>query len=366
MQSRRAPRAEPTNLPRRRARLARLSVALCLVALGHGRAALAQEQRQGDAKAHFERGLALADAGRFEDASVEFESAYDLSPRPAVLYNIGMAQAAARRPSLALQALSRYLQLSGPELDQHRKDDVVAQIETLRAQLATLDVSSVPMTGEIHIDGRAVQDPHAVSVDPGSHIVVGSAPGYADASRSIAVRSGESLRVDLVLQVVPQPSSASAAVTQPVLSPPQRSVAPGAEPRFDVQLARDRAHATSQRVWLAASTALGGALLAGATTALIVDNQARYSRWTQEQATLDKQWLNAGPGAGPKQGQTENDQRANRIKLQDEVSVGLGVASGACLIVAAVVWFAGGERPESSPRTALMPRGNGAELSFTW
>lgn len=338
-----------------------MSVALCLVALAHGRAALAQEQRQGDAKAHFERGLALADAGRFEDASVEFESAYDLSPRPTVLYNIGMAQAAARRPSLALQAFSRYLQLSGPELEQHRKDDVVAQIETLRAQLATIDVSSVPPTGEIHVDGRPVQDPHAVLVDPGSHIVVGSAPGYADASRSLAVRSGESRRVDLVLQALPQPPNASASLTQPVLRPPQRSVAPAVEPRVDVDRGR-----RSRRVWWAASTAIGGALLAGATTALVVNNQARYSRWTQEQAKLDQQWLNAGPGAGPKQGQTENDQRATRIKLQDEVSVGLGVASGACLIAAAVVWFAVGEQPESSPRIALMPRRNGAELSFTW
>src|SRR5687768_2070725 len=81
-----------------------------------------------EARAHFQSGLALADTGRFEEAVIEFESAYALSPQPAVLFNVAIAYANARRPAKALSHLRKYLATAGPSADQRRVRDAEARV----------------------------------------------------------------------------------------------------------------------------------------------------------------------------------------------------------------------------------------------
>ncbi len=345
----------------RQRRPAGLALALLCTTLSCLRPAQAQVPRD-EAKLHFQRGIELVDEKRFEDASIEFEAAYALSPRAAVLYNVGMAYAAARRPAAALRAFQTYLEQGGESIDRQRAAHVRTQLESLRKQVGTIELRAQPRPSEVRIDGVAVEGSDAVLVDPGTHVVLASAPGRLEASQSVVVRSGELVIVELTLAAPIQAPPSPAIVATPAV--------PSCAPVREASVAKGRADydqeraARSRRTWLAASTALAGVTLAGVTTALVIANNARYASWKEQQATLDEQWGSPPLPSDLSEQQAANDDLARSIKIQDEVSVGLAVASGACLIVAAAVWFGNGMHGE--PRAAFTPRPRGAHLRVTW
>lgn len=61
------------------------------------------------ARAHFKVGTSLYESGRFKEAAAEWESAYALSKRDALLYNIYVANRDASDLPKAIDALRRYL-----------------------------------------------------------------------------------------------------------------------------------------------------------------------------------------------------------------------------------------------------------------
>jgi len=71
--------------------------------------ALAQPSGREGAKAHFKSGKALQDAGKYSEAADEYQAAYDLDPRPAMLFNIAQAHRLAGHKKTALDYYQRYL-----------------------------------------------------------------------------------------------------------------------------------------------------------------------------------------------------------------------------------------------------------------
>jgi tetratricopeptide (TPR) repeat protein len=71
--------------------------------------ASAQEDREEEARALFMAGRAAYDAGRYEAALSRFQEAYDLSGRPALLYNVGQTADRLRQDQVALDAFERFL-----------------------------------------------------------------------------------------------------------------------------------------------------------------------------------------------------------------------------------------------------------------
>src|SRR5687767_4742904 len=72
-------------------------------------AADAQEERDQAARRNFKVGQAAYQAGQYEDALRYFERAYELSPRPQLLYNIGQSADRLRLDQRALDAFQGYL-----------------------------------------------------------------------------------------------------------------------------------------------------------------------------------------------------------------------------------------------------------------
>lgn len=66
------------------------------------------------ARAHFQAGTSLYDSGRFPEAAEEWEQAYALSGRAALLYNIYVAHRDASHLPQAIDALTRYLATDDP------------------------------------------------------------------------------------------------------------------------------------------------------------------------------------------------------------------------------------------------------------
>lgn len=324
----------------------------------------AAEETPADAKTHFQRGLELVDAGHFEDASIEFERAYDLNPVPAVLYNVGMAYAAARRPALALEAFSRYLQ-SDQTVSPKRRAGLESQMETLRRQLASVAVTLEPESAELEVDGRRVES-KSILVDAGSHSFRAHAAGYREALRMVTAESGQRLSLELRLEQLPAApvlASCPTAAARPdrTCAAAQRAIA-----SLESTARRDAERNETRRIGLAVSTAAGALVLAGVASALFFDNRARYKDWRAEQDALDELWLTSKAGAEPTERQAANDARADRIKTQDQVVVGVGVAGGASLIVAALAWFWPGKQEPRGVHAAFQPRLGGAVAGLSW
>jgi tetratricopeptide (TPR) repeat protein len=78
-------------------------------------AAHAEEQERAmqaadeEARKHFQIGKLLLDSGRFQEATVEFEQAYELSGRPQLLYNLYIAYRDAGNVDKAIESLRGYL-----------------------------------------------------------------------------------------------------------------------------------------------------------------------------------------------------------------------------------------------------------------
>ncbi|MCC7536955.1 MAG: tetratricopeptide repeat protein, partial [Deltaproteobacteria bacterium] len=119
----------------------RLLLVLCVVgvALACGISADAHAQQQGtstdeEARARFEAGRAHYDAGRFREALTEFRAAYELSPRPLLLYNIYLASLDLGEIHDAADALRRYL--ATDEVDPNERTQLQARLRALDERIA--------------------------------------------------------------------------------------------------------------------------------------------------------------------------------------------------------------------------------------
>lgn len=111
-----------------------LAVALSsFMALGAGPVSAQQDADPDDeGRVHFRLGRAYYDSGRFDDAAREFQQAYDLTQRAALLYNIFVAHRDAGNLAAAITALRAYLQRV-PDADQ--REQLEARLAVMERQL---------------------------------------------------------------------------------------------------------------------------------------------------------------------------------------------------------------------------------------
>lgn len=111
-------------------------VLLLVLGLPHGTARAQESDVDEKARSHFEVGRGYFERARYADAHDEFEEAYRLSGRPALLINMSRALEAGRDVAGAIAPLERWLELS-PATDPAR-NDVSARITRLRAEAERL------------------------------------------------------------------------------------------------------------------------------------------------------------------------------------------------------------------------------------
>jgi tetratricopeptide (TPR) repeat protein len=99
-----------------------------------GGVAGAEEPRDVEAREHFKRGTAFYDAERWQDAVVEYDMAYRLSDRPALLFNIAQAYRMDGQYAAALQAYRSFLKRKP---DAANRADVERWIQSLEAFVAS-------------------------------------------------------------------------------------------------------------------------------------------------------------------------------------------------------------------------------------
>lgn len=138
--------------------------------------AVAQVDGGSDAEARrrFDEGRAHFDAGEFADAANAFRRAYVLSPRYALLYNIGQAELRAGRDAEALEAFEGFLRQA--PADDARRSEVEERVRVLRAMGIAASTGTVVATAE----------PEPATPEPEADPVVAATPaaGPADGGGS--------------------------------------------------------------------------------------------------------------------------------------------------------------------------------------
>lgn len=105
------------------------SIAICGLLFTLTPSAIAEPlDTDAEARALYEAGRIAFDQGRFEAALRYFEGSYELSGRPALLFNIGTAADRLRRDETALKAFRRYLK---EVPDSPERPGVIARIRIL-------------------------------------------------------------------------------------------------------------------------------------------------------------------------------------------------------------------------------------------
>lgn len=202
-----------------------LLVSASLVLAGHN--AQAQSNALDTAREYFQAGAQAYAVGEYAAAIQAFEQAYQLVPRPAVLFSIAQAERKQYFLDHELPHLTKAIDLYRKYLAQEphagRKGDAVqalSELEPIVARSPSIQSASssaatagivaaastrlmiTSSTPEAHIalDGdAAVDSPLIREVAPGKHQVHVTAPGYVDTTRRIIAVKGDLVTVDIAL-----------------------------------------------------------------------------------------------------------------------------------------------------------------------
>ncbi len=168
-------------------------------------------QEPDPAKAAFERGLKLYQEEDFSGAAKAFREADELKPSWKILFNIGQAEAAAKRYGLALEALQKYLVQGGDDVPTDRGQEVHSEIKRLLDLVGMLQIEAAE-GARISIDTEFRGTAPLSGVIPVSagldHVVVARSPDGETSERTVRVLSGQTLAVDLVSEEVDEPVAA--------------------------------------------------------------------------------------------------------------------------------------------------------------
>ncbi len=169
-------------------------VVAALWALSLGARVEAQEPgAQAEARARFERGVALFDEGRLDAALAELEQAYRLAPHYAVHFNLGQVHARLGHAVEAVEAFERYLAEGGDRVPAERRARAERELAVQRERIASLLIEVNVEGATISVNGSVVaRAPLAapIRVAVGDQLVAVSAGGYEPQQRRVTVAGG--------------------------------------------------------------------------------------------------------------------------------------------------------------------------------
>ena len=304
-------------------RRARLMTVLWLVLLASVGASAARADDLEAAKAHYKAGESYYDQASYADALKEFQEAYRLSGRPALLYNVARCMEQLGRFDDAITALEKYLRA-----DPKAKDRV-----TIEQRIVNLKARR----DEQRARAAAPASPATAPTSPTS-----PASPASPASPPAAVATAEQ----------PAPASDVAAHEPPAPAAQDASPAPGTPPVGVVEAAprpEPKRSVGRRRVatWVIGGLGLG--LLAGAVVSGAIA-QSRYSSLENEcpgDVCTDPAY------------RTRVD-AGRKAALATDILWPVGAA---CVIVGTVLYFFEG-KPKADKRAALSFDGSGLRVAF--
>jgi hypothetical protein len=182
------------------------SLSIALAALSCPAWAGPAEDKQ--ARAKFDEGITLSDAGRWAEALEAFRESDRLKPAASARYNI----------AATLRALGRYVEakrVAQSILDERATlkpkgktvQETRAMLEEINAKIAHVDLAVTPEDAEVQVDGSALERVagERVDLDPGKHVFVVEAEGHDTTTVTREIPSGDSRLVLVAPKKAPPP-----------------------------------------------------------------------------------------------------------------------------------------------------------------
>lgn len=171
-----------------------------------GRSGAHEEEGQADAmaeaKKHFESGLALFKAEKYDAAALELEESVRLFSTKGGVFNLASVYKVQSRYDEALEALDRLEMEHGARMDEEMRSAAAKMRLEIEKLVARIDVRVEPEDAVVLVDGLEIPKARLVrplAVDPGSHVVRAELPGRKPVEVRVRLLSGQTERVQLLL-----------------------------------------------------------------------------------------------------------------------------------------------------------------------
>ncbi len=305
----------------------------------------------------FDRGVAFAQEGSYEQAVIAFEQAYALSRSPEVLYNLGMAYVATGRAVEASEALTRYLESEGAALNEAERARIGQELTRQRKRVGTLVLDVEPAQAQVTIDGHLLAADvrrQAVRLTLGDHWVQVSSAGHEPSTTTLTITGDpQSLAIRLrPLGQHPHIRRGSAAAN-----------------------AREPGHeASAVRALRLSGYGLGAAgVLAGLSALTIyLVGDSRHDDWKVENGQLVSleaslgDWSSSSEIAAYNERAERNNGRLRSVWRMDKAATGLAIGGGALLAagIALIVWVSRSDARPRQSKISLRPAGLGVVANF--
>jgi hypothetical protein len=169
-----------------------------------------------DAQSLMQSGVKLLEAKDYLGALAVFKTAYERFPSTKILLNIGTTLKYLDRDSDAANAYQRYIDAN--DADPKRKAELQKLVDKIDKTAGRYEVTPTPSDATVTIDDDDwlhVVRGKAWRVSPGRHAVTVKAEGYEPKTKSVEVKAGESIALEIQLSPIPKQAPAVITVVEP-------------------------------------------------------------------------------------------------------------------------------------------------------
>jgi len=246
------------------------ALALWMTGMFGANPAYSQEDAKEAARARLHDGAQLLNQGEYASALRVFQQAYDLVPSPKIQFNFGLAYIGLGRHAEALRAFETFVR-DASNVAPATLEDAKHQIESLRGRVGTVEVLASSPGLEVTIDGHSHgRTPLAkpVYVDPGPHQLLVERDGVP-VIQNFSVQAGSKITLRVSF---PGPGD------KPPATLPEAALRAGANSPGPAIPPPEPARPLYRRPWVLGI--VGGALLAGTITAILLTRRDSYPNGT--------------------------------------------------------------------------------------
>jgi hypothetical protein len=163
-------------------------------------AAPANEAARAEAKRRFDKGLHYYDEGRYQDALLLYQSAYELYPSVSLLFNLALVREKVGDFEGCSLTFGQFLQQVGAN-DPDRERAVSGLERCHRQAKIPIRLTSLPAGAAVTVDGASYgRTPVVVELAPGPHQVAVVYPGYDGQEQRLVVEEGKHPNLDFALE----------------------------------------------------------------------------------------------------------------------------------------------------------------------
>ncbi len=259
----------------------------------------------------FKQGRALLKAGKFAEASAQFERSEALDPQLGTTFNI--AECDAHIGKLA-SALAAYREVVARDANTERRataDDRARQLEP-RVPKLVVEIATPPAGLAITLDGRPIEVNHPIDLDFGDYALVVRATAIRSYARTIKMHD-EGLTTTVNVPLVPDRPPAPVGVPEPMRISTPTLVAPAGSHR--------------RRYAVVAAASGGAVVVAGLVVGVLARNQ-----WSDAKAVC---------GGTVCATQDELDRATalgDRARSKAGLATGLAIGGGAIAVIGAILY----------------------------